>query len=497
MRAKKKVAALLAVFLLLTLTGCSRPNRRPALPAAPLQSSFTAESADADTQKASAGAPMMKSTMMDAAPEPEQTTQELLEAFVQPLDQQDALYQDYTEQHRSQYKKLRQRPEEVIELVLPELLSDVTALERYSDDTSRATLLYCLFKDTLQNEPFSWDGDSYRYLSDMLAEFIQFVSGHVLAGDEAYFDEYAPLMGFSAAVMQQKPALRLNMTPCAEVTNAQALTNAKLVFAAALDGRDAEKFGFAPWPDGMASGFDFTTEWTLTQSAAGEVTLTAVDPDTNETASFTYIPNAAELHSLADGYGALLWTKTDGEQVSLASENRDRTFHAASYHEPIQDDEIVLENGVETGMDYNTVLALIGTPDQVWSDTMAGMGLVSQGVIYSFQYDDQLVMRLENIGLRLAEDAFTNTTSELPTARGIRLGDTMQFVFEKMPAVDTTLKKWALQEIYGWADEAGGTATLSFVADSYYVLEIKTSGGHYLSITFARLDNTVKWADIW
>ena len=75
---------------------------------------------------------MMKSAMMDAAPEPEQTTQELLEAFVQPLEQQDALYQDYTEQHRSQYKKLRQRPEEVIELVLPELLSDTEALECYS-----------------------------------------------------------------------------------------------------------------------------------------------------------------------------------------------------------------------------------------------------------------------------------------------------------------------------------------------------------------------------
>ena len=157
---------------------------------------------------------------------------------------------------------------------------------------------------------------------------------------------------------------------------------------------------------------------------------------------------------------------------------------------------MVLENGVEIGMDYNTVLALIGTPNQVWSDTMAGMGMERLGVMYDFHYDENLVMRLHNISFRFAEDTSTGITSALPAARGIALGEAMQSVFSKMPAYDTTLKKWAVQEIYGWADPSGGTATLQFVADSFYVLDLVTPGGRVLSITFARLDNTVKWIDL-
>lgn len=65
-----------------------------------------------------------------------------------------------------------------------------------------------------------------------------------------------------------------------------------------------------------------------------------------------------------------------------------------------------------------------------------------------------------------------------------------------MPAYDTTLKKWAVQEIYGWADLSGGTATLSFVADSFYTLDILTPGGRCFNITFARIDNSVKWMDV-
>ena len=89
----------------------------------------------------------------------EEPVETLLEQFAEPLENEDALYQDYVQAHRSAYVKLRQRPEEVLPLILPELLSDREALECYSDDTSRTTLLYCLFKDILQGEPFSWDAE--------------------------------------------------------------------------------------------------------------------------------------------------------------------------------------------------------------------------------------------------------------------------------------------------------------------------------------------------
>lgn len=491
MKQKRFFALLLALALFAGLTGCARKSRRPALPAAPLQPAFTADEADTGGESA----PMLKSAMGETVKVPvvEQTTEELLDEFTEPLEAEDALYQDYTTEHRAQYKMLRQRPEEVIELVLPELLSDVTALECYSDETSRTTLLYCLLKDTLQNEPFSWDGDSYRWLSDMLAEFIQFVSEKELT-QGGWFEENAPLTGLCAAVLKSRPALRLNMTPCAPMTNAQALTNAKRVFAAALDGTDAEAFGFDAWPENLANGFDFTTEWTLSQEDSGKVMLAAVDPDTKEEARLTYTPNAAELHSILSGYGTLELTKPDGGTISLRSQNADRGFTPAANRDPVQDYELALENGVEIGMDYNTVLSLLGTPHQTWSDTMAGMGMESRGVLYAFGYDENLIMRLQHINFRLAEDTATNTTSELPAARDIRLRDTMQSVFDKLPDGDKTLKKWAWQDVY--TDASGAGAYLQFVADSYYELDIKTPGGRYFSITFARIDNSVKWMDI-
>lgn len=494
MKKNQFFALLFALALFAGLTGCARKSRRPALPAAPLQPAFTAEEADAGGE--SAAAPMRKSAVGEAVNVPvvEQTTEALLDEFTQPLETEDALYQDYTTEHRSQYKMLRQRPEEVIELVLPALLSDVTALECYSDETSRATLLYCLLKDTLQNEPFSWDGDSYRRLSDMLAEFIQFVSEKELTEGDNWFTENAPLTGFCAAVMKSSPVLRLNMTPCESMTNAQALTNAKRVFAAALEGADAETFGFDAWPEEPVNGFDFTTQWTLSQEETGAVTLAAVDPDTKKEARLTYTPNAAELHSILSGYGTLELTRPDGETVCLRSANADRSFTPAAHTEPVQDYELALENGVEIGMDYNTVLALLGTPRQTWSDTMAGMGMESRGVLYAFGYDENFVMRLQQINFRLAGDAFTGTDSELPAAREIRLRDTMQSVFDKLPDGDKTLKKWAWQELY--TDESGAGAYLEFVADSFYALNIRTSGGRVFSITFARLDNSVKWMDI-
>lgn len=489
-------ALLLALTLLAGLMGCARKSRRPALPAAPLQSAFSADEADTGEALTGSAAPMMKSEMGEAVKVPvaEKTTEELLDEFTEPLEAEDALYQDYTTEHRSQYKMLRQRPEEVIELVLPELLSDVTALERYSDETSRATLLYCLLKDTLQNEPFSWDGDSYRLLSDMLAEFIQFVSEKELTQGGVWFEENAPLTGLCAAVMKSLPVLRLNMTPCETMTNAQALTNAKRVFAAALEGKDAESFGFDTWPENLADGFDFTTEWTLSQAESGKVTLTAADPDTKQEASLTYTPNAAELHSILSGFGTLELIRPDGKAVTLRSLNADRSFTPATQNDRIQDYELALENGVEIGMDYNTVLKLLGTPCHVPFDTIKC--LESRGVLYGFYYDENLILRLDNISFRFAEDTMTATTSELPAARGIYLGEAMQSVFSKMPAYDTTLKKWAIQEIYGWADPAGGKASLSFVADSFYALTIVTPSDRVFSITFARLDNSVKWMDI-
>ena len=90
---------------------------------------------------------------------------------------------------------------------------------------------------------------------------------------------------------------------------------------AEVDVYKRQTYGFAPWPDGIENGFDFTTTWTLSQAETDDVTLTAVDPDTGETVSLRYLSNQAERESILNGFGTLLWTKADGETEELPSEN--------------------------------------------------------------------------------------------------------------------------------------------------------------------------------
>ena len=143
MKAKRYLALLLAAALALGLSACSRPSRRPALPAAPLQSTFKQDEADLGQGETASlqSAPVMKREAAGTAQAmaPEQTTEELLEAFLQPIEKADAFYQDYTVEHRAAYKKLRQRPEEVIALVLPELLENTAATRPFSAGLREAT----------------------------------------------------------------------------------------------------------------------------------------------------------------------------------------------------------------------------------------------------------------------------------------------------------------------------------------------------------------------
>ena len=97
MKAKRYLALLLAAALALGLSACSRPSRRPALPAAPLQSTFKQDEADLGQGETASlqSAPVMKREAAGTAQAlaPEQTTEELLEAFLQPIEKADAFYQ--------------------------------------------------------------------------------------------------------------------------------------------------------------------------------------------------------------------------------------------------------------------------------------------------------------------------------------------------------------------------------------------------------------------
>ena len=105
MKQKRLVAALLTLVLLAGLTGCARKSRRPALPAAPLQSTFKQDEADLGQGETASlqSAPTMERAEAGTAQAmaPEQTTEELLAEFTAPLEDENALYQDYTTEHRT------------------------------------------------------------------------------------------------------------------------------------------------------------------------------------------------------------------------------------------------------------------------------------------------------------------------------------------------------------------------------------------------------------
>lgn len=96
MKAKRYLALLLAAALALGLSACSRPSRRPALPAAPLQSTFKQDEADLGQGETASlqSAPVMKREAAGTAQAmaPEQTTEELLAEFTAPLEDENALY---------------------------------------------------------------------------------------------------------------------------------------------------------------------------------------------------------------------------------------------------------------------------------------------------------------------------------------------------------------------------------------------------------------------
>ena len=158
---------------------------------------------------------------------------------------------------------------------------------------------------------------------------------------------------------------------------------------------------------------------------------------------------------------------------------------------------MTLENGVQMGMDYNTLLELLGTDAAVVPvNTDCLPALEKQGVRYYCSIDESYVRRLSSVSFRLAEDTDLNKTAELPAARGIRLGDSMQSVLARMPDRGVTLNGAEYQAVYGYDHSDMDYAYLQFVANSFYSLALNTVGGQSLHIVFAHADNTVKMMDL-
>jgi len=168
------------------------------------------------------------------------------------------------------------------------------------------------------------------------------------------------------------------------------------------------------------------------------------------------------------------------------------------YTDAVQDCEFILANGAFFGMDYDMVKSLCANDvcEFTYDDPAVG-GFLKDGVFYGFYADDEGVLRLRSLNIQDAQEYYGDYgIVNQSIIRGIKLGDTMQSVFEKIPAVDTTLRKAQWQYVYG-SKEEGEWAALEFVADSYYAMQIGTSGGYRAHFTFSRTKKQLLWVEIY
>lgn len=173
----------------------------------------------------------------------------------------------------------------------------------------------------------------------------------------------------------------------------------------------------------------------------------------------------------------------------ISSDNRLATTMTLTVYDsntPLQASEFTLPRGLRFGMSYDEAYWLCGDAVSDAFTGEVGRSFTCEGYTYSFGDDDILYY----VMIR----STSGESDSAPTVRGIRLGDSIDSVFDKLPCTDRELKQWAMQTVYD--DGAGHSAGLEFVAGSFYSLRLYTPEGYIAAITFARTDNTVKYIDL-
>lgn len=167
------------------------------------------------------------------------------------------------------------------------------------------------------------------------------------------------------------------------------------------------------------------------------------------------------------------------------------------YTMPVQDCELIMENGVFFGMDYDMVKEICGEVYEFENEDNSVASFLADGVFYGFGADEEEVLRLQSINMQDAQEYYGDYgIVKMGLFRDIHIGDTLESVFEKIPAQDTTLRQWQWQDIYG-PNEDGSYAALEYVANSYYTLRIGTPGGYMANFIFSREGKEILWVEIY
>ena len=129
-------------------------------------------------------------------------------------------------------------------------------------------------------------------------------------------------------------------------------------------------------------------------------------------------------------------------------------------------------------MYYEEVTSLLGYTGEMPPVENGSCSLDINDIFYGFE-------QTEEGNFRLVYIVVDELAADVSIFREIRIGDSIQSVFSKIPARDTELRQWAYQTLYGTDQyDTAGYAQLDYVAMSYYTINFVTpAGGIHLSVT--------------
>ena len=169
-----------------------------------------------------------------------------------------------------------------------------------------------------------------------------------------------------------------------------------------------------------------------------------------------------------------------------------------AYDTRVQADEMVLSNGIRPGMTYEQVIAITGYEggmseiDRSYTangTVLSRIHISADDVTYTF--DRNITVSTDFI---LTGILIRSQTADVDIFRNIKMGDSIESVFAKIPAMDTELKEWKEQYLYGYEKtDPRGYAQLSFFLSTWqsnYQIEFYTPEWE-TTICFSRYEKTI------
>lgn len=139
-------------------------------------------------------------------------------------------------------------------------------------------------------------------------------------------------------------------------------------------------------------------------------------------------------------------------------------------------------------MSYDEVLQILDGYDEAYDNAPGVKSVTKVGIHYGFYQIDESFTNQSDLPrddvYRMLDLSSESYQGEFP--RGIKIGDNVEDVLNKLPGQDKTLRKWAHQMIYGKDEIGSPRAFLEFTMYNEAYRFVATTSKQVREITFDR-----------